>query len=213
MKFNVLFVLLTVGVLFSSGAHAGDREELENAASDAAVVQALESPDGCALKLDDPENWKLICMGSASYHFNDADERKDATTEATLDAKASLTRFMNEKLSVSNSVETIVNKNISQTTGADKKVSKESMKTSISSIVNSANAILKGVITLESTANWGGSDGVVRVKIGQSAKTMAAAGHFRSQNRSADKSNSSAGSESGASDEESSRKRKSDSDF
>ena len=215
---QILGVLVTAGALsLATVSLAGDREELEAAASDAAVVEELESPDGCSIKLSDPDNWKLICVGSASYDFNDEDERKDATREAVLDAKASMARFLNEKLTASDSVDKIVVKKSSQTKGGEKKVTKESAKISISSMVSKADEILRGVLTLETTAKWNGDDGVVRVKIGQSEKTMAAAGHFRSQNRGPDKSRSTpeskSGSSSGSGDQPTTRKRKSDSDF
>ena len=211
--FSVVLLIMGVG----SPALADGRAELDQAASGADVAQELESPDGCALKLNDPDNWKLICVGSASYDFNDEDERKDATREAVLDAKASMARFLNEKLTASDSVDKIVVKKSSQTKGGEKKVTKESVKVSISSMVSKADEILRGVLTLETNAKWNGDDGVVRVKIGQSEKTMAAAGHFRSQNRDSDKSRSTSGSGSGASsssgEQPTSRKRKSDSDF
>ena len=212
-SFTLGFVFLAT--LLASSAFADGRAELDQAAAAADVVQELESPDGCSVKLNDPDNWKLICMGTATYDFNDEDERKDATREAQMDGKAAMAKFLNEKLTVSDSVEKIVEKKSKQSTGGDKKVSKNSVKTSISKIVNSADEILRGVIVLESTAKWMGNEGVVRIKLGQSEKTMAAAGHFRSQNRAPDKNRNSSGSDSGSgsSDAPSTRKRKSDSDF
>lgn len=178
-----LLASLTLAMSLSLQAHSQDGQaDLKATADSGPVEEDLKGPDGCSVQLGDPANWKLVCLGTAAYDFNDADEIKDATREATLDAKAALARFLKEKLTTEESIEKVVTKQANQASGQGRSVSKNSMKTQVTTIKSSADAILRGVIVLESEQIWQGSVGTVRVKIGQSQKTMAVAGQFAAEN-------------------------------
>ena len=193
-----LLTLLTLSLLLSTRARAEDGQaELKATADSGPVEEDLKGPDGCSVQLGDPSNWKLVCMGTATYDFNDADEIKDATREATLDAKAALARFLKEKLTTEESIEKVVSKAATQSSGQARNVNKTSMKTQVTTIKSSADAILRGVIVLESEQLWQGNVGTVRVKIGQSQKTMAIAGRFAAENAAAGGSTGGAGAQQG----------------
>lgn len=169
--------------MMSTAAYAEDGPaDLKAAAGTAGVKEDLAGPDGCSIQLADPANWKLICVGTAAYDFNDADEIKDATRASTLDAKAALARFLKERLSTTESIEKVVNKQVAQASGQGRNVSKSSMQTQITSIKSSADAIVRGVIVIETEQLWTGTTGTVRVKVGQSQKTINVAGAFASEN-------------------------------
>lgn len=174
---------LAFALMIPLAAQAADAtSELKATADSGPVEEDLKGPDGCSVQLGDPANWKLVCLGTAPYDFNDADEIKDATRAATLDAKAALARFLNEKLSTTESIEKVVSKQAAQATGQGRNVSKASMTTQVTTIKSSADAIMRGVIVIESEQLWSGSQGTVRIKIGQSQKTIAVAGQFAAEN-------------------------------
>lgn len=160
--------------------------ELEEAAKRSDVQEELEEPDGVALDDLDAENWKIFAIGTGTYEFNDAEERKDAVAEATMEAKAALARFMKERLSAESQLDILAERESkkSKENGATvNSASTKRMKTSLNSIRNSADEILSGIITLETTPKWNGNSGEVRVKIGQSEKTLAAAERFKKRTR------------------------------
>jgi hypothetical protein len=213
-----MFGRLTLPALLlamSAPALAQDATADLKATADApSVVAELSGPDGCSVQLGDPNNWKLICIGTAAYDFNETDDIKDATRAATLDAKAALARFLKEKISTTESIEKMASKKASQATGQDRNVSKTSMETQLLTIKSSADAIITGVIVLEDEQIWNGKSGTVRVKLGQSQKTMALAGQAGRANAAAASSGSNpgtAGSTTGSAPTHTSRK--SDSDF
>jgi hypothetical protein len=206
-------MMLVVSALLSS-AHAEDgKEALKAAANSPTVKEELNGPDGCSVQLGDPENWKLICIGTGSYDFNDTDNIKDATQVATLEAKAAISKFLNEKISSQESIDKIVTKQASQNSGKDRKVAMTSMQTQMSSIKSSSDAIIQGVIVLESEQIWHGKTGTVRVKVGQSQKTMALASKFAKENAKAGAGKGDGGNGNGVESSLEHTSRKSDSDF
>lgn len=160
----------------------GGTAELEKAAKQADVQADLEEPDGVSLDDLDAENWKIFALGTGTYEFNDAEEKKDAVAEATMEAKAALAKFMKERLSTESQLDVLAereSKKAKENGATVTSASTKRMKTSLTSIKNSADEILSGVITLETTMKWNGDSGEVRVKIGQSEKTLAAAERFK----------------------------------
>jgi len=190
----VLLFCSSLGLLFvypafsqeieDASAVKGALSELKETAKSPEVQEELEEPDGVSVDDLDVDNWKIIAIGTGTYQFNDKEERQDATEEAILNAKAALVKFMKERLSVESQLDSLAEReskkskaNGEQSTSATTK----KMKTTLTTIRNSADEILSGLITLESTANWDGDSGEVRVKVGQSGKTLAAAEKFKSR--------------------------------
>ena len=164
---------------------AEEKSDLKEIAKRPEVQEELEEPDGVSV-IEEPgtDNWKIIAIGTGTYEFNDAEERKDATEEAILEAKAALVKFAVEGLATESQLDKVADKasKKSKVNGeAEKTASSERMKTVLSRIHNTGEGILSGILTLETTANWDGDSGEVRVTLGQSAKSLAAAEKFKTR--------------------------------
>ena len=153
MKKTTLLVacgVLLAGVgLFAQDANTAD---LQKTAAAPEVQKQFDQPDGAAIFMKPDGSFQILARGTGTYDFDDTDDINDARKEGTLKAKAALAKFMKEKLSTeeafaeaSKKVKSITSNGETQTAN----VSKESVKTSATVIRNSAEALLKGVITLK----------------------------------------------------------------
>lgn len=196
-----------------------DKAVLKEAAKSEAVEEELEEPDGVSIDMSDGDNWKIFSVGTGTYDFNDADDWRDATQEAQLMAKAALAKYIKENLSTSEQMDRLVEtKNDKSRSGGtvSKSATKKSLKTTLTSIRNSADEVLTGIIFLESTRRWDGDSGTVTVKIGQSQKTVDAAKRFRNRTAASLKSDSSSSSKTAKKEDDSKPstvRKKSKSDF
>ena len=190
----IVFLFSVLGLPFGSPAFSQESEDasadkkavadLKDAAKTPEVQKELDEPDGVAIDDLDTDNWKIIAIGTGTYQFNDKEERQDATEEALLNAKAALAKFIKERLSVESQLDSLAERESKKSKGNGEQstsATTKKMKTTLTTIRNSADEILSGLITLESTANWDGDSGEVRVKVGQSGKTLAAAEKFKSR--------------------------------
>ena len=109
---------------------------------------------------------------------------------AEMEAKAAISHFMKEEIKSEKSIEKI-SKKMKEQTSAGKKVSKKTMQTQIRKIHNSAQSLLKGVVSLEEC--FDSKRGVYRVMVGVSMATMKAADGLR-QKSNEDALSSSSGS-------------------
>ena len=117
-------------------------------------------------------------IGSGVYDVDDPSELSSARTEAVLNAKANLAKFIKEKVSVEEGITDVVQKTKTlQGNGQiQTKVAKtEEVKTMAKAITSSAEQILQGVITLrEQKAPGTGTGGQIQVTVGISSKTLEA---------------------------------------
>ena len=173
--------LLAGTAIFAQDANTAD---LQKTAAAPEVQREFDQPDGAAIFMKPDGSFQILARGSGTYDFDDVDDINDARREATLKAKAALAKFMKEKCSseeslenASKKVKTVSNDGNTQTAN----VTKESVKTTSQVIRNSADALLKGVITLkEQRIPRQGSSGEIQVTIGVSSKTLkAVAEHTR----------------------------------
>jgi hypothetical protein len=216
-------ILLIVSPLASgadtdtAGTLSAQAQELADAAKASGVAEDLAGPDGVAIDFSDPNNWKIFAMGTGSFQFNDTESRQDAAEEATLTAKAALARFIKERVMVDEQRDKLTEEQSNKTKtkdGESSTASKKGIKTKLLTIRNSADEILSGLITLESTVKWDGDSGEVRVKLGQSEKTIAAVKKFVERTRGAiDGGTARAGAPVGGSSLPDKETRKSSSDF
>ncbi len=159
-------------------AQAAQDPQLQANAGNAAVQQELDQPDGVAITLKPDGSFQIFARGTGVYDFNDPDDIKDATRDATLRAKANLSKFLKEKVSSSEGMDEISKKSKSMSDDGQvqkKSVSKESVKIATESIRNQSEAILTGVITLKVQKVPRGNGGEVQVTVGISSKTLMAA--------------------------------------
>ena len=126
---------------------------------------------------DDGSIKKITAIGQGEVDFaDDPSEIEDARQVAEMEAKAAIAHFMKEEIKSEKSIEKISNK-MKEQTSAGKKVSKKTMQTQIKKMHNSAQRLLKGVVSLEEC--FDSQRGVYRVMVGTSTKTMKAADSLR----------------------------------
>ena len=157
-----------------------DKAELRQDLSDPVVEEELEEPDGVSIKLRE-DGWVIMARGSGSYDFNDPSDIRNAYKIATLRAKANLAKFLSERISAEDTLTKLTDKRKKLVSGEKPSVSAEYATQISESIKNSSDAITSGVITLSTNKVPFGDGGNVQVNIGQSSKSLAAAGQIRSR--------------------------------
>jgi len=171
-----IFSCLCNSPLVAQAATPDTKASLQQAAAAPEVVKELEEPDGASFQWTEDGGWRLFGIGSATYDFNDPSDISDATQAAILEAKAALARYMKEKLKTDIVRNKASEKKRTQVTGTGKNVTKEEVETILDTITNSADALLRGVITLETNKIPNGDKGgTVRVKVVVSSKSQAMA--------------------------------------
>jgi hypothetical protein len=161
----------------------GGRTELKKAATTQDVQEELESPDGVALELLPAGGWRLYGRGSGTYDFNEADEIRGATQDATLRAKAAIAKFLKERISsteVMNNI-SIKLKYLSAKSGEGQsaEISKTDVQTRVESVVAHADEILRGLVVIDSKKKPMGNGGTITVTVGVSSKTEAVSDAIR----------------------------------
>ena len=155
-----------------------DAAALQTTVSQPAIDQVLTEPDGVAIGLKEDGSFQIFARGSGVYDFDDPSELASARTEATLNAKANLAKFIKEKVSVEEGITDVVQKTKTlQGNGQiqTKVASTDEIKTMAKAITSSAEEILQGVITLrEQKAPGSGTGGQLQVTVGISSKTLEA---------------------------------------
>ena len=162
----------------SAFAQAAQDPQLQANASNAAVQQELDQPDGVAITLKPDGSFQIFARGTGTYDFNDPDDIKDARRDGTLRAKANLSKFLKEKVASKEGLDEVSKKSKSMTSDGQVQkvsVSKESVKIATESIRNESDAILTGVITLKDQKVPRGNGGEIQVTVGVSSKTLLAA--------------------------------------
>ena len=176
-------MLLAVGTTVMAQDQAADkpnadggRTELKKAAATQDVQADLESPDGVSLELLPDGGWRLYGRGTGTYDFNEADEIRGATQDATLRAKASIAKFLKERVEsteVMNNISTKL-KNLSAKTGEGQQaeISKTDVQTRVEQVAAHADVVLQGLVVLESKKKPSGNGGTMTVTVGVSSKTQ-----------------------------------------
>ena len=186
LVFGALCAIALSGICFAQQVAApppaspaqADVAALESTVSQPAIDQVLTEPDGVAISLKENGDFQIFARGSGVYDFDDPSELASARTEATLNAKANLAKFIKEKVSVEEGLTDVVQKTKTlQGNGQiqTKVASTEEIKTMAKAITTSAEEILQGVITLrEQKVPGSGTGGQIQVTIGISSKTLEA---------------------------------------
>ena len=158
---------------------AQDVAELKKSGGGNDVQEQLKA-SGVAIKLLPNGGFQIFARGNGTYDFDDVDDVEDARKEGELKAKAALAKFMKEKLSTEEGFSEQVKKVKSLNSNGDTQtanVSKETIKMTSTVIRNSADALLKGVVTIdEKKVPRKGSSGIFQVTVGISSKTLKAVG-------------------------------------
>lgn len=140
----------------------------------------------------DGSDWlEIRSIGEADLNIGDSTDKRNAATIAEMRAKADLSKFMSERIRSEETSEEIIK--LCQTASSDgQNVNKESTRkmvhTTIEKISIESDAILKGVLPLETRID--NNKKLVRVIIGFNRNTIATA---NSANKSFDSNSSSTG--------------------
>lgn len=162
----------------TAGSAAAPAQQLQQAVAAPAVAAQLAGPDGAGVDLSDANNWKVFAVGTAPLMTDDAFSQQEATTEATLAAKAALSRFFSERVTTDSSIETLTTMLVSTgagPSGPTNSATRDTAKRQLTAIRSSADAILRGVVVLQVEHTWDGKSGMIRIKVGQSQKTLSVA--------------------------------------
>lgn len=177
-------ILLYGGIsnLHAQESTAKEKADLKQAANTTAIQEELDTPDGVSIELLPDGGWRVYGKGTGTYDVDDADEIRQATIDAELRAKAAIAKYMKEKLKSENSVANISNKIKKLNAGASDKngpsieVSKTDVQSRIEELSSKSEAVIAGVITLETKKSPKGQGGTISVVLGISAKSLALAG-------------------------------------
>lgn len=126
--------------------------------------------DGLAVEMTEA-GAKYLSTATATVAFDDTDEVLDALKEAELYAKANISKFLSETIQSDESLDKAVNTTV-KIVGGSKVASKETVKKLLTSIRNSSQSLLKGVLKLGDCYTQGQ---YVRVTVGLKPEMTAAA--------------------------------------
>lgn len=117
---------------------------------------------------------RILATSTVSVSMDDIDSIKDAREEATISAKALIAKFLTEEIKSDTKIDKVVNES-KQSDGQSVSVSRSELITRVKSMRNSAQALLRGVVTLGSCYTKARE---FRVTVGIKPETIAAAGNL-----------------------------------
>lgn len=161
-KLNDITIFLTIILIGTSN--------FSQAKEDNIIV--YEDITGVTLEMsDDASTWlKIRSVGESALKFGDRQDVILSTKKATLAAKAEIAKFLNERISTQDSISDIT-KVLSEKNGGEAEIAtRKSVETLSTEINNSAEEILKGVLTLEQKVDT--KNGLVKVTVGMSRKSI-----------------------------------------
>jgi hypothetical protein len=162
----------------------GGRADLKAAATNVDVQQELESPDGVALQLLPDGEFRIFGRGSGTYDFNESDEIRGATQDATLRAKAAIAKFLKEGIQsnevMNNTSQKIKKLSAASGSAAKAEITKSDVQVRVEQVLSHAEEVMSGLVTISSTKKPIGDGGEVQVTVGWSSKTRRTAEAIRS---------------------------------
>ena len=114
---------------------------------------------------------KYVATASATVAFDDVDSVKDAREEATIEAKATLAKFLTEEIQSDATISKIVSESKTMNGAGKENVRNEAIKRT-KLLRNSSRALLRGVIPIGDCYTKGAE---VRVTVGVKPETINAA--------------------------------------
>ena len=164
-KLCVILTLLTFFICLSHVYAEGD-------------VVSYESPEGVELKFYEDGRLKSVkASAEVALEFGDREDILLSKREAKMIAKAEIAKFLKEKLNTTETLDKVTKTVVSKTKDKGSSATREQIKTQMVKIHNSADAYLKGVVTLLEDINK--TEKYVKVEVGMNEKTMRAADGLR----------------------------------
>ncbi len=168
-----LFWILFIS-LFATGCFAAEEGNVTYEPVNTALYWEL-LPDG--------SDWaKIYSSGEADLKFGDNRDIRMSSKKAVLRAKAELSKFFKEKISTEETLEDITKECLNAAAGAEgitEESTRKTVVTTIERIKNQSDAILRGVVTLETKVDK--DNKLVVVKVGISRNSLAIADSVQSE--------------------------------
>lgn len=119
---------------------------------------------------------KILATSTVTVTFDDVDSVKDARTEATMEAKSLISKFMSEDIASDEKVTRVVEES-KVTTDSGKSATRKELINRVKSLRNTSRALLRGVVPLGECYTPGRE---LRVSVGIKPETIASAGRLAS---------------------------------
>lgn len=162
--FSVLFI---ISILLCAGFVNAEEGDI-----------SYESPEGVELNFHEDGRLKSVkASAEVTLEFGDREDINLSKREAKMIAKAEIAKFLKEKLGTMETLNKVTKTVTAKTKGQDSTATREQIKIQMVQIHNSADAYLKGVVTLLEDVNK--DKNYVRVEVGMNEKTMAVADTMR----------------------------------
>lgn len=115
---------------------------------------------------------KILATGSATVSFDDVDSIKDARIEAEMEAKALISKFMQEGIQSDTTITKVIQESKS-TTAEGRRADRQELIKRVQAMRSTTQSLLRGVVPLSSCYTKGRE---VRVSVGIKPETIRAAG-------------------------------------
>ncbi len=146
-----------------------------------AMIAVNGDPDGCQIQASTKAGCdRLLCRGDGNLLFNDRAGMSAARKEAELRAKAYMAKFINETVSSKETMQNL-DQALKKEGGTDPGSERVLSRSIQSEITNAAQAMLKGVVVVESGVD--AKEGFAYVVVGASCKSQAFADQMGAGNR------------------------------
>lgn len=163
MKLVICCALGTAALLATTGVNATDG----GTCADYPYVDGINVEDVAG-------GTKILATSGVTVTFDDVDSVKDARTEATMEAKSLISKFMSEDISSDENVTRIVEES-KVTTDSAKSATRKELISRVKSLRNTSRALLRGVVPLGECYTPGRE---LRVSVGIKPETIASAGQL-----------------------------------
>lgn len=161
-----------------AGASVDNAGDTTKSAQESSAV--YEDPTGVqAFFYEDGRLQKILAVGEAELEFGDRKDERQALQIATMRAKASIAKFMNESIK-SKEIREEIQKTVSNATAdGNKTATRDTVTTQIETLEDNAESILQGVVTLQQDIDR--DKKLATVTVGMKEQTIQAAKNLQGQ--------------------------------
>ncbi len=176
MKTMLTWCLIAMTAL--SYAVVKELTQLENTVKEQDLIKTLKTEsEGACVRLLPDGSFQIFGIGAATYAAKDPDELLRAQREATLKAKANISKFMSESISSRDRFEEISAKTkvvTAEGKSMEAVVNREALQQMFTNVSLVSEALLRGVVVLGSEKEQFQEGGIYRVIVGVSSRSLQA---------------------------------------
>lgn len=174
MKTVLTWCLIAMTAL--SYAAVKELTQLENTVKEQDLIKTLKTEsEGACVRLLPDGSFQIFGIGAATYAAKDPDELLRAQREATLKAKANISKFMSESISSRDRFEEISAKTkvvTAEGKSMEAVVNREALQQMFTNVSLVSEALLRGVVVLGSEKEQFQEGGIYRVIVGVSSLSL-----------------------------------------